>query len=210
MLFIYINYLLLNKALLEINNNLIFLLLNLLIINLLYSIFSFNPIYSILFLVLAFINFSLLLLLIGVKFIAFLILLIYVGAISILLMFVLMMLNIEVVLFQTFHSFTTIIFFLSITFFLEMFILFYLKKLMLFYPTFIYINWVKILHSLPELLVLGIFIYNYNFINLFLIGLILLAALVGSVSLVSEKYFVKKQNLSVQLNLNDFKVTFFK
>src|SRR5580700_2670652 len=103
MLFTLLNYSL-NFVLTDFVNLLIFILCNLLIINLLCSIFAFNPIYTILFLVLAFINLSLLLLAVGVKFVAFMILLIYVGAISILFMFVLMMLNLDLLLSQTKHS----------------------------------------------------------------------------------------------------------
>jgi NADH-quinone oxidoreductase subunit J len=63
-----------------------------------FVILSINPIYSILFLILAFINASGLLFLIGEEFLAITILLVYVGAVAILFLFVVMMLNIKIII----------------------------------------------------------------------------------------------------------------
>jgi len=54
-----------------------------------------NPIHSVFFLVLAFINTSILLLLQGIEFLAWILIIVYVGAIAILFLFVVMMLNLK-------------------------------------------------------------------------------------------------------------------
>jgi NADH-quinone oxidoreductase subunit J len=56
-----------------------------------------NPMHSVFYLVLAFANVSMLLILLGVEFLALLFLIVYVGAIAILFLFVVMMLNIKLV-----------------------------------------------------------------------------------------------------------------
>ena len=58
---------------------------------------SINPIHSVFYLVLAFINTSILLLIMGVEFLSVLFIIVYVGAIAILFLFVVMMLNIKLV-----------------------------------------------------------------------------------------------------------------
>lgn len=119
---------------------LIFLICNLIIINLLYAISTFNPIYTVLFLILAFVNLSLLLLILGVKFIAFMILLIYVGAISILIMFVLMMLNLDLLLSQSKHLFITPLLFYCFLLFMELCIFIIYGNKLVLYTTFIYFD----------------------------------------------------------------------
>lgn len=58
---------------------------------------SINPIHSVFYLVLAFINSSILLIIMGVEFLSILFIIVYVGAIAILFLFVVMMLNIKLV-----------------------------------------------------------------------------------------------------------------
>ena len=54
-----------------------------------------NPVYSVLFLILAFFNAAALLLLIGAEFIAMILIIVYVGAVAVLFLFVVMMLDIN-------------------------------------------------------------------------------------------------------------------
>ena len=56
-----------------------------------------NPVHSVFYLVLAFVNASLLLILLGVEFLPVVFMIVYVGAIAILFLFVVMMLNIKLV-----------------------------------------------------------------------------------------------------------------
>jgi NADH:ubiquinone oxidoreductase subunit 6 (subunit J) len=58
---------------------------------------SINPVHSVFYLVLAFINTSLLLLIMGVEFLSILFIIVYVGAIAVLFLFVVMMLNIKLI-----------------------------------------------------------------------------------------------------------------
>jgi len=55
-----------------------------------------NPVYSVLFLILAFINAAVLFLLIGAEFIAMILVIVYVGAVAVLFLFVVMMLDINI------------------------------------------------------------------------------------------------------------------
>jgi len=119
---------------------LIFLICNLIIVNLLYAISSFNPVYTVLFLVVAFINLSLFLLVLGIKFIAFMILLIYAGAVSILVMFVLMMLNLDLLLSQSRHMFIVPLFLYCFLLFVELGIFIVYGNKMILYTTFIYMD----------------------------------------------------------------------
>src|ERR671923_1016481 len=54
-----------------------------------------NPVYSVLFLILAFFNAAALMLLIGAEFIAMILIIVYVGAVAVLFLFVVMMLDIN-------------------------------------------------------------------------------------------------------------------
>jgi len=58
-------------------------------------VFSKNPVYSVLFLILAFLNVSALLFLLQLEFLPVVFLMVYVGAVAVLLLFVIMMLNIK-------------------------------------------------------------------------------------------------------------------
>ena len=79
-------------------DNFFFLFSFLIIINSLLVIFSANPIYSIFYLILVFLNGAILLLLCFIDFLSIIILVVYVGAIAVLFLFVVMMMNIKVVL----------------------------------------------------------------------------------------------------------------
>ena len=88
-------------------------------------IFSRNPVYSILFLILSFCNVSSLLFLLQLEFLPISFLVIYVGAIAVLFLFVMMMLNIKLAELKddSFH-FVPIALFLIMIFTLEIFSLF--------------------------------------------------------------------------------------
>jgi len=67
----------------------------LIILSALLAISVYNPVHSVLFLVVVFIYVSILLLFLGIEFLAFAFLVVYIGAISVLFLFVVMMLNIQ-------------------------------------------------------------------------------------------------------------------
>nr|UQT68320.1 NADH dehydrogenase subunit 6 [Nothophytophthora sp.] len=91
-----------------------------------FVIYSTNTIYSAFFLILVFINSTGLLLISKVEFIAIMLIIIYVGAITVLFLFVIMMLNVNVLIDKNKHNFgyIPIIFLISFIFFLETYIMF--------------------------------------------------------------------------------------
>lgn len=75
------------------------------------------------------------------------------------------------------------------------------------YPVYFYIDWAEIFYMKPELVVLGVFIYDHNRYSVFLIATILLIGLIGSISLVTEKSNIKKQYVHLQVNKYNSKLT---
>ena len=94
----------------------------LIIINALLVIFSTNPIYSIFYLILVFLNGAILLLLSFIDFLSIIILVVYVGAIAVLFLFVVMMMNIKVILLQeSLYRYLPLGFLICFCFLLEIF-----------------------------------------------------------------------------------------
>ena len=73
-----------------------FIFLHLLIVTCISVIFSKNPVNSVLFLVLAFLNSTFLFILIGAEFVGIILAIVYIGAVAILFLFVVMMLDIQI------------------------------------------------------------------------------------------------------------------
>ena len=88
------------------------LLLTTLVLNNFFVYFSMNPVHSVLFLILAFVNASFILILFQIEFLALLFIIVYVGAIAVLFLFIVMMLNIKKVRINS--SFFNRLLFLSI------------------------------------------------------------------------------------------------
>lgn len=160
-------------------------------------VFCRNPINSVLYLMTSFIILSILLLYLGAQFISLLILFIYVGAISILLIFVLMILDLKALFFDNFSTY-----FYNILFITFLFItLLYLTFDSLPFFSIIYnnsdwnlVDFTSILYMQSDIRILGFILYNFYFYHFFLVSLILLFVLVGSISIVIErKDILKKQ-----------------
>ena len=187
-----------------INFNMVPLILIIFIlISLILVLFSQNPIYSVLFLMLSFSNSALLLLYIGVDFLAILLLVIYVGAISILFLFVIMMIDIKFNLLSQKKAKSSwanlIIIILILSFFFLNLVLFF--KLDFFnLETFYYLLWSKLIYLNYDVQILGFVLFNFFFYQFVLIGLILFIAMVGCISLVLESNLIsKKQDLFQQI-----------
>lgn len=85
-------------------------------------ILSRNPIYSIFFLILVFLNTTAFLILIGAEFIALLLLIVYVGAIAVLFLFVVMMLNVKLLeINEPYWKYSFISFLIIMIFFFQIF-----------------------------------------------------------------------------------------
>jgi NADH-quinone oxidoreductase subunit J len=168
--------------------------------------FSINPVHSVLFLILAFITASFILILFKVEFIALLFIIVYVGAIAILFLFIVMMLNIKNNNFKMNKetSFLSCIsFFLGIyifeTFFLDLFN----------FTSFLNLNNIKI-DNLNDILIFSQSLYNYNLILVLLGGLILLVAMIGAIILtLNFNNIILIESIAIQLSRSSNTVRLF-
>jgi NADH-quinone oxidoreductase subunit J len=141
-----------------------------------------NPVHSVLFLILTFINAAGLLFLLEIEFLSFIFIVVYVGAIAVLFLFVVMMLDIKIV--ENNQNFSKI---------------FYVSGLVLFGTTFInesftnendylhslnvYVNWFKKLDLITNIEALGQILYTYYFVYVIIVGILLLIAMLGAIVL---------------------------
>jgi NADH-quinone oxidoreductase subunit J len=153
-----------------------------------------NPVHSILFLILVFLNTAILLLSLGIDFLAIFIIIVYVGAIAILFLFVVMMLNIKLSDFD-FH----LLRYLPISFFFGLLFLFSLGS-PLFLSSSSFLDWFNLLSFFHNNLVnLGILLFTHFFPYLFIGTLILLVAMFGVIILTfSQSSHNKYQSVYLQ------------
>lgn len=186
-----------------------------------------NPIHSILYLILVFCNVSFVFILLDIEFIAIIFLIVYVGAIAVLFLFVVMMLNIKIVeLSGVFWRYALLGFGITLLFLSELFFVlfnnqiyprfedyFYVKSLFFDYnlvspsplfaiikskESFNYILGFNYTFSNTELL--GWYVYTYGMYIFFLLGLILLVAMVGSIVLVlNQNVNIRRQFIFKQV-----------
>ena len=164
-----------------------------------------NPVHSVLFLILSFVNASGLFVLLGAEFLAMILVVVYVGAVAVLFLFVVMMLDINFVkLREGFLQYLPFGALLGIVLIIELGILFLTKSfsensLSKFVES-------PIMNEVENTKLIGQVLYT-NYFYLFQIsGLILLVAMVGSITLtLRDRGQVKRQNISQQnyLNAND-------
>lgn len=167
-------------------------------------IFSKNPVYSILYLILVFCNIVVLLLILGLEFIPVTFIVVYVGAIVVLFLFVLMMLNIKLAETQKDGMNTSIIYLLIVVvLFTEFIWLVFLQispivgassfnlnllldKLELVSFIFDFCKW---LNCLTNVKAIGSLIFSYYFYDFLIAGYILLLAMIGAIVLSLDKKF---------------------
>jgi len=160
-----------------------------------------NPVHSILCLILVFINITGLLLLLGMEFLAMVYVVVYVGAIAVLFLFVVMMLNIKLV-----EAHTTELNYLPLNAFVLLF--FGLELSYLIYSTFHpvlfgnigeYVSFIQYLDAYSNIEVLGMALYLFYFFPFFLVGFVLLVAMIGSISLtLYHQAGIRRQLISTQ------------
>ena len=172
------------------------------ILSALMVISSKNPVYSVLFLILSFVNTSALFVLLGAEFLAMILIVVYVGAVAVLFLFVVMMLDINFIkLREGFLQYLPFGVLLGIVLFAELGMLFYTKK-------FAAKNLVE--HSsIPKLNEgentrnLGNVLYTDYFYLFQISGVILLVAMIGSIVLtLRQRSGVKKQNIYTQIHFD--------
>lgn len=170
------------------------------IISAILAVSSKNPIYSVLFLILVFLSGSSLLLLVRIDFLAIVFIIIYAGAIMILFLFVVMMLNVNLVdLSSNYINYIPFSMYFLIFFMCEIKLYFFLKWERLDVLTSFkilkqmeYVDWYKVLNDYGNIKVLGAVFYSYYDIYVILSGIILLIGLVSAIVLTRKK---REQNM---------------
>lgn len=166
---------------------------------------SYNPIFSILFMVNVLILIALNLILLDIAYLGLIFIMIYVGAIVILFLFIIMMIPLKKV---AYHSTVYLATSFYSIFFLFYLILKYLNKFSLFSNNYFVIV-KKDIYSLFDsnnliiydnvdnniLLRIGELLFNYYYIHIFIIGFLLLIIMIGSIFLTNEQQgkFIRKQ-----------------
>ena len=163
-----------------------------------------NPVHSVLFLILSFVNASALFVLLGAEFLAMILVVVYVGAVAVLFLFVVMMLDINFIkLRKGFLQYLPFGLLLGIVLLVELGILF----LSDIFSEMSLVEYSKmpLITSTENTKSLGSVLYTKYFYLFQLSGLILLVAMIGSITLtLRQRGEVKKQVISDQIN---FKAT---
>ena len=157
-----------------------------------------NPVHSVLFLILSFVNASGLFVLLGAEFLAMILVVVYVGAVAVLFLFVVMMLDINFVkLREGFLQYLPFGALLGIVLVIELGIL-YLTD------TSSNINNIQIpldqtINDIENTKMIGKLLYTKYFYLFQICGIILLVAMIGSITLtLRDKGDVKRQNIDDQ------------
>jgi NADH-quinone oxidoreductase subunit J len=157
-----------------------------------------NPVHSVLFLILSFVNASGLFVLLGAEFLAMILVVVYVGAVAVLFLFVVMMLDINFVkLREGFLQYLPFGALLGIVLVIELGILFLTDR-----STNIYNNQTPlqpIVNEVENTKMIGQILYTEYFYLFQICGIILLVAMIGSITLtLRDKGGVKRQNIDSQ------------
>ena len=157
-----------------------------------------NPVHSVLFLILSFVNASGLFVLLGAEFLAMILVVVYVGAVAVLFLFVVMMLDINFVkLREGFLQYLPFGALLGIVLIIELGILFLTRSfsensLSKFVES-------PVMNDVENTKLIGQVLYTDYFYLFQISGLILLVAMVGSITLtLRDRGQVKRQNISLQ------------
>jgi NADH:ubiquinone oxidoreductase subunit 6 (subunit J) len=185
---------------------LFFLLVSIIFISAIITISAKNPINSLLFLILVFVNVVILLLFLKTDFLAMLFLMVYVGAVAVLFLFVLMMLNIRYPESgkELIHYFPMGVIF-GVLFLYLIFSIFsnnsYLAPFAFNSVNDIpYTNWINHVDNITNIEVIGQLMYTYYFTFFIMCGIGLLVAMLGAIILTIEPkdLSVKRQQIYQQ------------
>ena len=159
-----------------------------------------NPVHSVLFLILSFINAAALFILLGAEFLAMILIVVYVGAVAVLFLFVVMMLDINYIkLREGFLQYLPIASFIGIILITELIIVFLSKNVLdsglaeySSTPSF---------NKIGNTQAIGKVLYTEYFYLFQICGIILLVAMIGSILLtLRQRDGVKKQNILKQIS----------
>lgn len=169
------------------------------------AIFSKNTIHSILYLILLFCNVTGLLFILNVEYLAMVFIIVYIGAIAVLFLFVVMMLNVKMLdRHDSLFKYLPIGGFICFIFLLEMHALFYVDTSVWSfrepYQDF-HTDWLALVEKSTNIQAIGQIMYTYYAFPFLLSSLILLLAMVGSITLTLPNIpSAKRQELYIQIN----------
>ena len=184
------------------------------ILSSLFVITTKNPVFSVLFLISAFVNISCILFLFQFEFLPIAFLVVYVGAIAVLFLFVLMMLNIKLAELQnSFSNFLPISIFFFVLFLVEILFIFrseftflvnFNESSILFLSDFLNnyenLNFINLLALNSNLKAISIALFNDYLYPFLIASYVLLLAMVAAITLTLYKTFVNKnQNIYRQI-----------
>ena len=160
-----------------------------------------NPVHSVLFLILSFVNASGLFILLGAEFLAMILVVVYVGAVAVLFLFVVMMLDINFVkLREGFLQYLPFGVLLGFVLLIELIMIFLSEKLT--DMTLIEYNALPAFKQIENTKEIGSVLYTKYFFLFQLSGLILLVAMIGSIVLtLRQRTGVKKQIIHKQIEV---------
>jgi len=150
-----------------------------------FVLFAKNPIHSVLFLILVFLNGAALFVLIGAEFLAMLLVVVYVGAVAVLFLFIVMMLNLRVEGFRQ-----TLLNHYPISLFIVFFLFIGVSSFSCLTPLSVsselYTSWVEVMTWRGNLFSLGSVLYTYYWFPFLLCSILLLVSMIGSILLTLE------------------------
>ncbi len=157
-----------------------------------------NPVHSVLFLILAFVNAAALFVLLGAEFLAMILIVVYVGAVAVLFLFVVMMLDVDFVeLRQGFLSYLPVGVLVGLVFLIE---LVFVLGAWVIAPTAPKAIVTPIAANVTNTEALGLVLYTRYVYYFEVAGLVLLVAMIGAIVLtLRHKTNIKRQNISEQV-----------
>jgi len=166
-----------------------------------------NPVYSVLFLILVFINASFLLIFLGADFMALVLIVVYVGAIAVLFLFICMMLNVRIE-----QTTSTIYTYVPLSGLFCIILLYELS--LIIYNGFVlmpmagdYIVWVNLLQWTSNIVTIGQALYVQNAGAFIMSAYALLVAMVGAIkTTLHHRQDVKRQIVADQLARSEKKI----
>ena len=162
-----------------------------------------NPVHSVLFLILSFVNGSALFVLLGAEFLAMILVVVYVGAVAVLFLFVVMMLDINFIkLREGFMQYLPFGALLGIVLFVELSLLIFAN--LVNEKSIVEYNKQPFFSKIENTEILGNVLYTEYFYLFQISGLILLLAMIGSIVLtLRDRTGVKKQSIYKQINIDN-------
>ena len=156
-----------------------------------------NPVHSVLFLILAFVNAAALFVMLGAEFLAMILIVVYVGAVAVLFLFVVMMLDVDFVeLRQGFLNYLPVGVTVGLIFLIELALV---AGAWVISPTAPRALATPIAQNTTNTQALGLVLYTRYVYYFEAAGLVLLVAMIGAIVLtLRHKANVKRQNITVQ------------